>query len=143
MKNVFSIILAAAILSFALISCGSSSATGTYTLETIGGLTPFEWIKGSLGSSEEAVEDLLDLFGTDKKSLNEKFYVLTLERGGKASIYSEYARMYEGVAESEGTWTLKEDVITVTVNGEDTVLTFRDGVLTRDFNGDVGVFKKN
>ena len=142
MKRTLSLLLTLIFVSSLLTACGTVPAVGTYTLETIGGNTPFDWIVGSLGSSEEAIEDLLGLFGTDKETLNEKFYVLTLENGGKASIYSEYAAMYDGSAESEGTWTLEGDVLTVTVNGEDTLMTFRDGVLTRDFNGDVGVFKK-
>ncbi|MBR3424236.1 MAG: hypothetical protein IKG80_07070, partial [Clostridia bacterium] len=90
-----------------------------------------------------STENFLELFGVTKDNLNEKFYLLTLENGGKASVYSEYAVMYAGVAESEGVWALDGDVLTVTVDGEDVIMTFKDGVLTHDFNGDEGVFKKD
>ena len=142
MKKVISLLLMTVLVSLALSSCGGS-AVGTYTLETIGGMTPFDWIKDSLDSSDEAVEDLLDIFGTNKEAVNSRFYVLTLESGGKATVYSEYAAMYEGYAESEGVWSLDGDVLTVTVNGEDLIMKFKNGVLTRDFNGAEGVFKKS
>ena len=143
MKRILSLLLTLIFVSVLFASCGKSSAAGTYTLETIGGETPFEWIKSSIGGDDASAENLLDLFGVTKENLNEKFYILTLDNDGNAYIYSEYTAMYEGFAESEGVWRLDGDVLTVTVNGEDIIMTFKDGILTRDINGVEGVFRKS
>ncbi|MBQ6262095.1 MAG: hypothetical protein IJK58_01105 [Clostridia bacterium] len=142
MKKAISLFFVLVIISVFFTSCGGNSAVGTYTLETIGGKTPFDWIKDSIEGDDDSTEGLLELFGVTKDGLNERFYVLTLEDGGKASVYSEYAVMYAGIAESEGVWTLDGDVLTVTIDGEDVIMTFKDGVLTHNFNGSEGVFKK-
>ncbi len=143
MKRIISLMLTLIFVSALFASCGNSSAAGTYTLESVGGKTPFEWY--SKGLSGEVVEGLLDLLGTSKEELSANFYILTLENDGKAKIHSEYEALFneEGALESEGVWTLDGDVLTVTVNGKDVIMTFKNGVLTRDFDGDEGVFRKN
>lgn len=142
MKRTISLLLALIFVSSLLAACGADPAVGTYTLETIGGKTPVEWMKESVNGSEQGLESLLELFGVTKDDLNENFYTLTLENDGKASVCSAYASMYAGAAVRAGTWSIEGDVLTVSLDGETEIFTFKNGVLTREFNGEEGVFKK-
>ncbi|MBR6916782.1 MAG: hypothetical protein IKN38_01225, partial [Clostridia bacterium] len=101
MKRILSLLLTLIFVSSLLAGCGDNSPAGTYTLETIGGKTPVEWMKESVNGSEKGVESLLELFGISKDDLNDNFYTLTLEKDGKALIDSAYGSMYAGVAARE------------------------------------------
>ena len=142
MKKVLSLLLTIAFLSVMLVACKGNPAVGTYTLKTIKGMTPFDWIKDSMDATDEGVESLLELFDVKKNDLNEKFFILTLKEDGKASVYSEYSVLYKGTAEFEGEWSLDGDKLTVTVDGDAEIMTFKNGTLTCDFDGDEGVFEK-
>lgn len=132
MKRIVSIALVVLMVAALFVGCSSNSVDGVYRIKTVNGKELKTYLTEELGGTEDQIEALLKMAGIDSL---EDYMTITLNQDGtvKAAMMGE---------ESEGTWKLDGEKLTLTVDGEATECTYKDGKITVDMDGETMVLGK-
>ena len=136
MKRIIALAMAVLLVAALFTGCSGSSASpaGTYKLDTINGMTIKEYFEDVLkqvaelfGGSVEELGLTLDDIGVDLDSID---FSIELKADGTLESKSNLDSEDGELEVLSGTWKQDGEKITLTIDGESEVATFKDGKLT-------------
>ena len=119
----------------------SPSIEGLYKTKSIDGKTPVEFMEAQAQESGIDLDTFLGIFAltgetVTRDDLNE-YLTVDLQKDGKAKVFVLFDN-----ESTEGTWEKKDNIISVTVNGDTLDFTLEGGNLTVDMEGSKLVLSK-